>query len=62
MTGKDQPWIWGPEQQQAFDTLKQKLGSAPVLWGPDSSKPFQLHSDWSVVGLEAVLAQKDDVV
>ena len=31
LTSKDQPWTWGREQQQAFETLKQKLGTTPVL-------------------------------
>ena len=60
LTGKDQPWIWSREQQQAFDTLKQRLGSAPVLRRPDVSRAFQLHTDWSAVGLGAVLTQKDE--
>ena len=45
---KDQPWTWGLEKQQAFDTLKQKLGSALVLGRLDSSRPFLLHIDWSL--------------
>jgi hypothetical protein len=45
LTGKDQPWIWSREQQQAFDTLKQRLGSAPVFRRPDVSRAFQLHMD-----------------
>ena len=52
LTGKDQPWIWSWEQQQAFDTLKQRLGSAPMLRRPDVSRAFQLHTDWSAVGWE----------
>ena len=60
LTGKDQPWTWGREQEQAFATLKLKLGSAPILRRPDASRPFQLHTDWSAVGLGAVLTQKDD--
>ena len=60
LTGKDQSWTWGREQQQAFATLKLKLGSAPRLWRPDATRPFQLHTDWSAVGLGAVLTQKDD--
>ena len=60
LTSKDQPWTWGREQQQAFETLKQKLGTALVLRRPDVSKSFQLHTDWSSLGLGAVLTQKDD--
>jgi hypothetical protein len=60
LTSKDQPWTWGREQQQAFETLKQKLGSALVLRRLDVSKSFQLHTDWSSLGLGVVLTQKDD--
>ena len=59
LTEKDQPWTWRQEQEQAFAILKLRLGSAPVLRRPDATRPFQLHTDWSVVGLEAVLIQKD---
>lgn len=27
---------------------------------PDATRLFQLHKDWSAVGLEAVLTQKDE--
>ena len=60
LTSKDQPWTWGHVQQQAFETLKQKLGTTPVLRCLDVSKSFQLHTDWSSLGLGAVLTQKDD--
>ena len=33
---------------------------AQVLRRPDVSKFFQLHTDWSSLGLEVVLTQKDD--
>jgi hypothetical protein len=58
LTGKDQPWIWSREQQHAFGTLKQRLGLSPVLRRPDVSRTFQLHTDWSAVGLGAVLTRK----
>ena len=32
------PWIWGPEQQQAFDLIIEKLTSPPVLAYADYSK------------------------
>ena len=47
LTSKDQPWTWGRELHQAFETLNQKLGSAPVLRHPDVFKFFQLHTGWS---------------
>ena len=59
LTKKDQPWTWEPEREQAFATLKLKLGSAPGLRRPDATKPFQLHTNWSAVSLGAVLTQKD---
>ena len=49
--------MWGEEQQRAFDKLKAKLTSAPVLKLPDFSKPFQMCCDASVVGLGAELSQ-----
>ena len=54
------PWIWGPAQQGAFDTLKEKLSSPPVLAYADFSKPFILHTDASIEGLGAVLYQEHD--
>ena len=49
LTGKDQPWTWGPEQQQAFDTLKQKLSAALVLRRQILLDPFnctQIGVQW----------------
>ena len=55
-----QDWEWEPVQDAAFEALKKALGSAPVLRRPDIRRPFQLHTDWSMLGLGAVLTQKDD--
>src|SRR6185369_10926866 len=51
---------WTESQQEAFDTLKQKLISAPILTYPDFEKPFVLMTDGSAHGLGAVLAQIDE--
>ena len=51
------PFVWGGQQQHAFEQLKDKLTSPPVLKLPDFSKPFHMHCDASVVGLCAELSQ-----
>ena len=57
LTQKGVPYRWTPECQQAFNTLKDKLMSAPVLMYPDFEVPFVLETDPSHCGLGAVLAQ-----
>ena len=57
---KDIPYIWNENCQKAFETLKEKLTTAPILIYPDFTKPFLLHTDASYQGLGAVLAQLDD--
>lgn len=62
LTGVDQKegWKkvkWGPEQQAAFDFLKQQLTEAPVLAYADFSLPLRLRTDASNQGLGAVLSQ-----
>ena len=48
---------WGQEQQEAFDEIKGLLVTAPILDRPDFSRPFNIHTDASDVGLGAVLTQ-----
>ncbi|MCU7858926.1 MAG: DDE-type integrase/transposase/recombinase, partial [Candidatus Thiodiazotropha sp. (ex Lucinoma kastoroae)] len=57
---KSVPWQWGEAQQEAFDTLKLKLSTPPVLAYADFSKPFIVHTDASGEGLGAVLYQEQD--
>lgn len=53
-------WHWGEKQDVAFNTLKERLTSSPVLGFPDFTKPFELHTDASMSGLGAVLYQEQE--
>jgi hypothetical protein len=57
---KDVAWNWSEECQKAFDTIKERLTHAPILRRPDNSRSFELHTDWSGVGLGAVLVQRSN--
>ena len=57
LTRKNARFEWSLERQKAFDLVKQKLTSAPVLAHPDMSKPFKLHTDASIQAVGAVLTQ-----
>jgi hypothetical protein len=57
---EDVAWNWSEECQKAFDTIKEKLTQASILRRPDYTRPFELHTVWSGVGLGAVLIQRDD--
>jgi len=46
----------------AFNEIKRRLVTAPVLAIPDLNKPFQVHTDASVVGTGGVLMQEGRVV
>ena len=57
---KGAKFVWGDEQQRAFETLKESILSPPVLRMPDFTKPFFLQSDASSVAIGAVLSQEVD--
>jgi hypothetical protein len=54
---KDCQFSWTEECQQSFDTLKQKMVTAPILVFPDWTKKFHVHVDASSIALGVVLAQ-----
>ena len=51
---------WGPEQQEAFETLQRLCTESPMLAYVDFKAPFVLHTDGSGDGLGAVLYQVQD--
>ena len=60
LTRSDQPWIWGDEQEAALQQLKERLASIPILRKPIVGRTYQLHTDWSSLGIGVVLTQMDD--
>nr|XP_034967967.1 uncharacterized protein LOC118083565 [Zootoca vivipara] len=56
-TEKD-PFVWGAEQQQAFQKLKEVLLQAPALGIPNPEKPFTLFVDEEQGIAKGVLCQK----
>ena len=54
---KDKKFQWTTPEQVAFDTLKEKLTTAPVLLLPDPNKPFTITTDASDFAIGAVLTQ-----
>ena len=51
-----------PEQQAAFDTLRRKLCEAPVLTLPEGVEDYIVYYDASIIGLGAVLMQRERVI
>jgi hypothetical protein len=58
LTNKQQPFVWGPAQEAAFQKLKDQLISAPVLAAPQDEGKYVLDTDASLVGLGAVFHQQ----
>jgi hypothetical protein len=54
---KDAKYVWEASQEVAFQTLKQKTMSQPILQYPDFSKEFVMTTDASNEGAGAVLSQ-----
>lgn len=57
LTKKDVRWVWSTEQEEAYNALKTRLTTAPVLRQADETKPYILKTDASSYALGAVLVQ-----
>lgn len=59
LTKIDQEWVWG-EQEATFIVLKDMLASAPILQRPIPWRSYQLHTNWSTLGIWVVLTSMDN--
>ena len=59
---KEAKFVWGPACEEAFQSLKTFLTTAPVLAQPDIERPFDVYCDASKMGLGCVLMQEGRVI
>jgi hypothetical protein len=57
LTKKKVPYVWGRDQAEAFQTLKDILCSAPVRQYPDFKKGFIVTCDVDLTGIGSILSQ-----
>ncbi|GJV04038.1 putative reverse transcriptase domain-containing protein [Tanacetum coccineum] len=59
---KAKKYIWGENQESAFQLLKQKLCEALILALPEGNNDFVVYCDASLQGLGAMLMQREKVI
>jgi hypothetical protein len=59
---KNTPFVWSEECEASFQTLKDKLTTAPVLAVPETRKDYMVYCDASKNGLGCVLMQDRKVI
>ncbi|WVZ89090.1 hypothetical protein U9M48_035544, partial [Paspalum notatum var. saurae] len=62
LTKKNAKYVWSSNCDEAFQTLKKLLTSAPVLAQPDVTKPFDVYCDAFGNGFGCVLMQEVRVI
>ncbi|GKB52786.1 reverse transcriptase domain-containing protein [Tanacetum coccineum] len=62
LTQKNKKYIWGEDQETAFQLLKLKLCEAPILALPEGNDDFVVYCDASLQGLGAVLMQRETII
>ena len=60
LTRKEQQFTWESKQQEAFQSMKDRLCNAPVLAYPNFKLPFVFSADASRFSLGAMLSQVQD--
>ncbi|GKF50407.1 putative reverse transcriptase domain-containing protein, partial [Tanacetum coccineum] len=59
---KNKKYIWGEDQEIAFQLLKQKLCEALILALPEGNDDFVVYCDASHQGLGALLMKREKVI
>ncbi|KAJ9546782.1 hypothetical protein OSB04_019325 [Centaurea solstitialis] len=62
LTRKNVKFVWGEEQQKAFELLRRKLCKAPILTLPEGVDDMTVYCDASYHGLGCVLMQRGKVI
>ncbi|GKB81694.1 putative reverse transcriptase domain-containing protein [Tanacetum coccineum] len=62
LTQKNKKYIWGENQESAFQLLKQKLCEPPILALPEGNDDFVIYCVASLQGLGVVLMQREKVI
>ena len=62
LLNKDTAFIFDEECLQAFNILKMRLVSAPVITAPDYGQEFELMCDASYYAIDVVLGQRKGIV
>ena len=58
LTKANSMFKWSSEEKLAFDTLRNRITSAPILALPDNSRPYRVEADSSDFATGAVLSQQ----
>ena len=53
-------WKWGDAEQKAFETLRDRLITSPIVAFPDFDEEFLIFTDASNYGVRGVLSQMQD--
>ncbi|GJS46992.1 putative reverse transcriptase domain-containing protein [Tanacetum coccineum] len=62
LTQKNKKYEWGKDEEEAFQILKKKLCSAPILALPERSEDFVIYCDAFIKGYGAVFIQREKVI
>ena len=60
LSRKGKPFLWGKEQQDAFEEIKNRMQKPPVLSMPNRKDRFILYSDTSKIATGSTLYQFQD--